>query len=129
LLNYVQREAIHDADTRGDLGCHPGTREEYIRNITSWGSGQWESEKRAFLMTGPAGAGKSAIARTCAHKLKAVGNLGASFFFFRPSGWNDPKKFIPTIVYQLTTRFPAYRDCIDAVILDDRLVLQKAMDV
>jgi hypothetical protein len=80
-------------------------------------------------MTGPAGAGKSAIARTCARKIKAAGNLGASFFFYRPSGWNDPMKFIPTIVYQLTTRFPAYRDCIDALILDDRLVLEKAMDI
>jgi hypothetical protein len=129
LLNYVQRETMHDSDTRGDLGCHPGTREEYIRNITSWGSGQWESGKRAFLMTGPAGAGKSAIARTCAYYIEEAGNLGASFFFYRPSGWNDPKGFIPTIVYQLTTRFPAYRDRIDAVILDDPLVLQKAMDV
>jgi hypothetical protein len=80
-------------------------------------------------MTGPAGAGKSAIARTCAHEIKAAGNLGASFFFFRPSGWNDPMKFVPTIVYQLTTRFSAYRDCIDALILDDRLVLEKAMDI
>jgi hypothetical protein len=129
LLDYVQREAIHDSSARGDLGCHPGTREEYIRNITSWGSGQWESEKRALLMTGPAGAGKSAIARTCAHKLRAVGNLGASFFFFRPSGWNDPKKFIPTIVYQLATQYSAYRNCIDSVILNDPLVLEKAMDI
>jgi MoxR-like ATPase len=54
-------------------------------------------------MIGPAGVGKSAIARTCAHKLKMAGNLGASFFFYQPSGWNDPKKFIPTILYQLTT--------------------------
>jgi hypothetical protein len=80
-------------------------------------------------MTGPAGAGKSAIARTCAHKIEAAGNLGASFFFYRPSDWNDPKKFIPTIVYQLTTRFPVYRDCINGLILDDRLVLEKALDV
>jgi hypothetical protein len=129
LLNsYVQREAIHDSSARGDLGCHPDTREEYIRSITGWGGGEWESEKRAFLMTGPAGAGKSAIARTCAYNIEAAGNLGASFFFYRPSGWNDPKKFIPTIVYQLTTRFPAYRDRIDAIILDDPLVLEKAMD-
>jgi hypothetical protein len=130
LLNsHVQSEAIHDSGARGTLGCHPGTREEYIRNITGWGSGEWESEKCAFLMTGPAGAGKTAIASSCAGTIKEAGNFGASFFFYRPSGWNDPKKFIPTIVYQLTTRYPAYRDYIDAVILDDRLVLQKAMDV
>jgi hypothetical protein len=128
LLRHVQREAMHDSSVRVDLGCHPGTREEYIRNITSWGRGEWESEKQAFLMTGPAGAGKSAIARTCAHKIEATGNLGASFFFYRPSGWNDPKKFIPTIVYQLTTRFPAYRDRIDVIIFHDRLVLEKALD-
>jgi hypothetical protein len=80
-------------------------------------------------MTGPAGAGKSAIARDCAHKLKATGNLGASFFFYRPSRWNDPKKFVPTIVYQLTTQYAAYRDYIDAVILDDPLVLEKKMSI
>jgi hypothetical protein len=78
-------------------------------------------------MTGPAGAGKSAIARTCARELKATGNLGASFFFYRPSHWNDPKKFVPTIVYQLTTQYSAYRDYIDTVILDDPLVLEKEM--
>jgi hypothetical protein len=80
-------------------------------------------------MTGPAGAGKSAIARDCAHKLKASGNLGASFFFYRPSGWNDPKKFIPTIVYQLTTQYSAYRGYIDAVIIDDPLILKKEMSI
>lgn len=80
-------------------------------------------------MTGPAGAGKSAIARTCAYKIEAAGRLGASFFFFRPSGWNDPKKFLPTIVYQLATRYPAYNECVDAIILSDRLVLEKEMDI
>jgi hypothetical protein len=129
LLNSIQREAIHDSDARGDLGCHPDTREDYIHDITSWGRRQSETEKRACLMTGPAGAGKSAIARTCAYRLKATGNLGASFFFYRPSRWNDPKKFIPTIAYQLATRYSAYRDCIDVVILDDPLVLEKAMDI
>jgi hypothetical protein len=120
---------MHDSGSRGALGCHPGTREEYIRTITNWGSGEWQSDKLALLMTGPAGAGKSAIAQTCAHNIAAAGNLGASFFFFRPGGWNDPKKFIPTIAYQLATRYPAYHDYINTLVLGDPLVLGKAMDI
>jgi hypothetical protein len=130
LLNsYVQREAIHDSNSRGDLGCHRGTREGYVLDITRWGRREWMYEKRACLMTGPAGAGKSAIARTCARKFKAAGNFGASFFFYRPSRWNDPRKFIPTIAYQLATQYPVYHDCIDAVIRSDPLVLEKEMDI
>lgn len=80
-------------------------------------------------MRGPAGVGKSALAQTCAQRIQASGQLGASFFFYRPNSWNDPDKFIPTITYQLTTKYPAYRDLIDAIILRDRLVLQTSIEV
>lgn len=80
-------------------------------------------------MRGPAGVGKSAIAQTCAEDIEASGRLAATFFFYRPNGWNDPDKFIPTIAYQLTTRYPAYRDLVDAIIQRDPLVLQTAMAV
>lgn len=73
--------------------------------------------------------GKSALAQTCAEKIEASGQLVATFFFYRPSGWNDPQKFIPTIAYQLTTKYSAYRDLLDAIILRDPLVLETSIDV
>jgi len=70
-------------------------------------------------MTDPPGAGQSVtVVSTCVRKIKEAGSFGASFFFYRPNGWNDAQEFIlfnvyPT-VYQLTTRYyPAYRDCMD----------------
>lgn len=80
-------------------------------------------------MRGAAGVGKSALAQTCAQKIQAAGRLAATFFFYRPNGWNDPQRFIPTITFQLTTRAPAYRDLVDAIIQDNPLVLEASIDV
>lgn len=85
-------------------------------------------QARALWMRGPAGVGKSAIAQTCAEKIQAAGRLGATFFFHRPNGWNDPRKFIPTIAYQLTTKDSAYRDLVDTIILRDPLVLETSIN-
>jgi hypothetical protein len=41
----------------------------------------------------------------------------------------NPKKFIPTIVYQLTTWYSTYRNCIDVIVLENPLVLEKTMDI
>lgn len=130
LLRSSLPQAIHNSNARNPPKCHPGTREEYIRNITSWGLGRWKARSaRALWMRGPAGVGKSALAQTCAQNLYASGQLGATFFFYRPNGWNDSSKFIPTIAYQLTTRYPAYRDLMDTIILHDPLVLEKSIDI
>ncbi|KAF9445138.1 hypothetical protein P691DRAFT_777785 [Macrolepiota fuliginosa MF-IS2] len=105
-------EATRDSSARDPPRCFPGTREEHIRNITGWAIGNWQDRQARLLwLYGPAGVGKSALAQTCAEKLED--KIGASFFFSRLDGKNDPDKFFTTLVCQLVTKNPHYYTLID----------------
>ncbi|KAF5344831.1 hypothetical protein D9756_011095 [Leucocoprinus leucothites] len=120
-------QAMYDSSARDPPLCFPGTREEYLHTITSWGKGEWEdSRTRVLWMKGPAGVGKSAIAQTWVEGLE--GKHSASFFFSRANHWNDPNKLIPTIAYQLATKYPSYREAVSATIVRDPFVLQKSIN-
>ncbi|KAF5344814.1 hypothetical protein D9756_011089 [Leucocoprinus leucothites] len=120
-------QAMHDSSARDPPRCFPGTREEHLRAITSWGKGEWKgSRTRVLWMKGPAGVGKSAIAQTWVEGLE--GKHSASFFFSRANHWNNPNKFIPTIAYQLATKYPSYRESVCATIVRDPFVLQKSIN-
>ncbi|KAJ3570080.1 hypothetical protein NP233_g4635 [Leucocoprinus birnbaumii] len=98
-------------------GCFPGTRTQYIEDITAWATGTVQGRKYSLMwMHGPAGVGKSSIARTCARKIAALSALGASFFFSSENGIVDPAYFFSTIAYQLSRQNSDYR-----AILEDRL--------
>jgi len=75
-------------------------------------------------MRGPAGVGKSAIAQTCAEKLKETGHLGAAFFF-TVKGHNNPLRLFTTIAYQLSTTLPDYRAVVDERISKDKTLVEK----
>ncbi|KAF9442080.1 hypothetical protein P691DRAFT_779569 [Macrolepiota fuliginosa MF-IS2] len=93
-----------------------------------WGRGDWKTRQACVLwLEGPAGVGKSAVAQTCARGMGS--RLGATFFFSRPNGWNKPETFLPTIVYQLAAKYPAYRDRVDAIVLRDPPILEKSIQV
>ncbi|KXN80891.1 hypothetical protein AN958_06935 [Leucoagaricus sp. SymC.cos] len=77
-------------------------------------------------MRGPAGVGKSAIAQTCAERVKDAGHLGAAFFF-SISGRNDHRRFFPSLAYHLTTVFPEYRQIVSEKIQNDRSIVKKTM--
>jgi len=77
-------------------------------------------------MRGPAGVGKSAIAQTCAEKLKESGHLGAAFFF-TVNRHSNPSHLFTSIAYQLTTALPEYRAAVDERISKDKSLVEKKM--
>ena len=77
-------------------------------------------------MRGPAGVGKSAIAQTCAEKLKETGHLG-TVFFFSVKKYDNPSRLFTTIAYQLTTALADYRTAVDEKISKDHTIVEKKM--
>jgi len=63
--------------------CLEGTRVKIIEEICLWASGTKNGWKNVFLLTGFAGAGKSTIAHSVAHRFRALNRLGSMFCFDR----------------------------------------------
>ncbi|KAF5357242.1 hypothetical protein D9756_006415 [Leucocoprinus leucothites] len=128
LLEALTPEAAVDAGERGyDPACYPGTREQYIKDVTSWATTTDNDQLPIYWMNGPAGVGKSAIAQTCAKTLKDSGHLGAAFFFSINGRRNDHTRFFPTLAYQLATTLPDYRKIVDDRIHNDKTIITKTL--
>jgi len=80
-------------------------------------------------MWGPAGVGKSAIAKSCAEKTAKQRRLGASFFFSRTQHVDDPKRFFTTIAHQLVQKVDEYRRVLGLRIQHDQDLHTKGLDV
>jgi hypothetical protein len=87
-----------------------------------------ERRHRLFWMHGPAGAGKSTIAQSCAKVAETHDVLGASFFFSRDNGVVDPQHFFTTIAYQLSTRIGQYSKMLEAKIRRDATLPTKSLE-
>ncbi|KAJ3568491.1 hypothetical protein NP233_g5668 [Leucocoprinus birnbaumii] len=127
LLEAATPEAAFDSDARRYApSCYPGTREQYIQDLTSWASTSYEGKPMIYWMKGPAGVGKSAIAQTCAEELQRMEQpeLGAAFFF-SVNGCSDDTRLFPILAYQLSTLFPDYRRILDTKIQNDKTLLKK----
>jgi len=118
--------AAFDSQDHYDRRCFPGTREQYIADITNWVTESVDPPSSMYWMRGPAGVGKSAIAQTCAERLKETGHLGAAFFFTVNKHSNASRLFT-TIAYQLATTLPDYRTSIDERISRDETLVEKKM--
>ena len=90
-------------------GCLRGTRKDVLFQIEQWLL--YEQEKRILWVNGPAGSGKSTIARTFAETCFSDGRLGASFFCSRDirDGCNL-RVIFPTLAFQLAQRYPQFRN-------------------
>ncbi|KAF5314288.1 hypothetical protein D9619_011986 [Psilocybe cf. subviscida] len=120
LINEVAPNAILNAGGRADeVRCYPGTREEVIGNMERWMDGDGVRTSRMMWLSGPAGAGKSAICQTVAERCSRRGLHAANFFFFRGDGTrNNARPLAATLVYQLRSFYPALNeplaDCLTA---------------
>ncbi|KIJ52108.1 hypothetical protein M422DRAFT_83327, partial [Sphaerobolus stellatus SS14] len=81
-------------------GCLPKTRIKILQEIYNWANDR-EHQQRIFLLTGPAGAGKSSIAHTVANTFNQLGQLGSSFFFRRQDTTRSLDLFFPTLARDL----------------------------
>ena len=123
--------AAHDSyETESyKYSCLKGTRMQYINDITSWTTHINQSLQHHLLwMWGPAGVGKSAIAKSCAEKTAEEGRLGASFFFSHTQHV-DPKRFFTTIAHQLVQKVDEYRQVLGLRIQHNQDLHTKGLDV
>lgn len=85
-----------------------------------------KADEKILWLSGPAGAGKSAIGQTVAEGCADASILGASFFFFRGApGRNTEEHLIASIAYQLVTRMPEKRVQLGQIIEEDLSILNK----
>ena len=124
LLDSSDPGAAFDSQDHYDRRCFPGTREQYIADITNWVTESVDPPSSMYWMRGPAGVGKSAIAQTCAERLKDTGHLGAAFFF-TVNKHSNPSHLFTTIAYQLATMLPDYRTSVDERISKDKTLVKK----
>ena len=87
-----------------------------------------ESPVDVTWLHGPAGAGKSAIARSLAESLDAEGLLAGSFFFFRTdSRRNSEKSFVMTLAYQIARSMPVALGFIAKAVEDDPTICSRSL--
>ncbi|KDR74794.1 hypothetical protein GALMADRAFT_27789, partial [Galerina marginata CBS 339.88] len=124
--------AFHDSDDVHDPPkCHPNTRVAVLKKIMDWIHGADPETRNALIMWlyGPAGSGKSAIARSIAELCAKEGILVASYFLSRfDSTRNHGRSLIATIAYQASLCFPDIRDRIIGTIEHDPLIFTRSLD-
>ena len=129
LMEAVSPNAFYDSDDRVDPPkCHPNTRIAVINKIIDWSNGMIDTFM--LWLYGPAGAGKTAIARRIAEIFAEHGLLLASFLFFR----SDPKRntmkpLIANIAYRVAFVIPGAREIINTVIEADPLILSSSVEM
>lgn len=94
------RSSIHAAKSR----FLDGTRVELFEELNDWAQGRADTfgPKRAYVLSGGAGTGKSTIASEFAKRMDGEGHLGASFLFVRGvEDLNSTRLLFSTLAYQL----------------------------
>ncbi|KAF5321322.1 hypothetical protein D9619_002042 [Psilocybe cf. subviscida] len=121
LYAHVSSNAILNAGGRADpVRCHPGTRDEVMRIIEKWIDGDGDLSRRIFWLSGPAGAGKTAIIQTIAERCIQHGLPMANYFFFRAdSTRNHAGSVVATLLYQILEFHPGLKANI-ATLLDTK---------
>jgi hypothetical protein len=112
-------EARYDSgNVQDDPKCEPGTRARIQQVITDWADG--DSVKRFYWLVGPAGTGKSTLARTIADSFDSQKRLVAGYFFKRgDQGRNDTTRFFATLAAQIADAIPPFKTCLRHIFQDE----------
>ncbi|KAH7308004.1 hypothetical protein B0I35DRAFT_101677 [Stachybotrys elegans] len=111
-------EARYDsANVQDSPKCEPGTRARIQQVITDWAD--QDLTEHFYWLVGPAGTGKSTIARTIADSLASQKRLAAGYFFRRgDQGRNDTARFFATLAAQMADTVPHFKSCLRQVLHD-----------
>src|SRR5882757_6881382 len=129
-MNWVATGAFHDSDELYDEPkCHPNTRVAVLNDIMKWVESEAPDDFIMWLY-GPAGAGKSAIAKRIAELAAKRGLLIATFFFSRTSPTRNIKdRLIATLAYQMAVSIPDTRTLIEDAIERDPAIFHKNLQI
>ncbi|KAF6749720.1 hypothetical protein DFP72DRAFT_1013926 [Ephemerocybe angulata] len=128
LVSKTAHTALYDSAARFDPPkCDEDTRVEVIAEIMSWIQSR-DDPRRLLYMTGPAGAGKSAIQQTVAERCSSLGTLAASFVFAAADdSRNDALPVVATLAYQLALASPILRSTIITAISNDPHIFNRSI--
>ncbi|KAM6503999.1 hypothetical protein JOM56_000942, partial [Amanita muscaria] len=100
--------------------CHPGTRETVLNEIGEWFEGSNLAKSPLLWLHGPAGVGKSVIAKTIArsHDRQVVAT-----FFFSTSSNRSAATLFPTLAWQLARAIPETKQHIIAALKNNGSLL------
>src|SRR5882757_2794314 len=130
LMDWVATGAFHDSDELYDEPkCHPNTRVAVLKDIMKWVESEAEDDFIMWLF-GPAGAGKSAIAKKIAELAAEKGLLIGTFFFSSTSSTRNIKdRLIATLAYQMAVAIPDTRTLIEEAIERDPAIFYKNLRI
>jgi hypothetical protein len=129
-MDWVATGAFHDSDELSDEPkCHPNTRVAVLDDIMKWVESETQDDFIMWLF-GPAGAGKSAIAKKIAELAAERGLLIGAFFFSRTSPTRNIKdRLIATLAYQMTVSIPDTRALVEDAIQRDPAIFNKNLRI
>ncbi|KAG8161153.1 hypothetical protein KVR01_009417 [Diaporthe batatas] len=108
----VVHEARYDsADVQDSPKCYDGTRISIRDKINHWADE--DSQETLLWLVGPAGTGKSTLARTVADFFAKKSQLVAAYFFKRgQQSRNDTSRIFPTLAVQMMETIPSFKGCL-----------------
>lgn len=129
LYSSVATNAILNTGGRADeVRCHPGTREEVISIVEQFMDAQGEGVPRILWLSGPAGAGKTAIMQTIAERCEERGVPHANFFFFRAdNSRSDATALVATLMHQIIQIYPSIKNVVAAALASDPLLFRMGL--
>ncbi|KAL0929846.1 vegetative incompatibility protein het-e-1 [Colletotrichum truncatum] len=128
-LPTVDKARYDSDDVRGSPLCEDGTRSLIQEQITNWAIE--DNSEPILWLQGPAGTGKSTIARTVAVSFVKTRQLIAGYFFKRgEQGRNSTARLFPTIAMQLVDTIPFFKDILRKYLdgLSKEAVEEKALE-